>query len=63
MTDQTIDLDDIEAEGPGGTQLTHPIAMEGRDITRDLEQQIREHPVRSLAIALIGGFLIAKLFD
>ena len=62
MPDHRIDeLDDIDVEGPAGTQLTH--APHGRDMRFDLEREIREHPVRSLAIALVGGFLLAKLLD
>lgn len=63
MPDHTIDeLDDIEIEGPGRTQLTHAFT-EGHDYGFDLEREIREHPLRSLAVALVGGFLIAKLLD
>ena len=62
MPDRTIDeLDDIEVEGPGGTQLTH--ALVTRDTGFDLEREIREHPLRSIAIALVGGFLVARLLD
>lgn len=62
MPDHRIDeLDDIDVEGPAGTQLTH--APHDRDMRFDLEREIREHPVRSLAIALVGGFLLAKLLD
>ena len=63
MPDHTIDeLDDIEVEGPAGTQVTHAMA-EGRDIRFDLEREIRDHPLRSLALALVGGFLLAKILD
>lgn len=62
MPDHTIDeLDDIAVEGPGGTQLTH--ALTTRDAGFDLEREIREHPLRSIAIAVVGGFLIARLLD
>lgn len=29
----------------------------------DLEGEIREHPLRSMAIALVGGYLLAKILD
>ena len=63
MPDHRIDeLDDIDVEGPAGTQLTHA-PDHGHDMRFDLEREIREHPVRSLAIALVGGFLLAKILD
>ena len=30
---------------------------------RDVEQEIRDHPIRSLAIALGTGYLLARLLD
>ena len=29
----------------------------------DLESEIREHPLKSIAIALVGGYLLAKILD
>lgn len=33
------------------------------DMKEDLEMQIRAHPIASMAIALLGGYLLAKLTD
>lgn len=60
--DELDELDDIDVEGPGGTQLTHPL-REGRDVRGGLEREIRNHPIRSVAAALLGGYLLAKLVD
>lgn len=33
------------------------------DMKQDLETQIRAHPIASLAVALLGGYLLAKITD
>lgn len=33
------------------------------DIREDLEDRIRAHPVASIAIAVLGGYLLAKIVD
>jgi hypothetical protein len=32
-------------------------------VKRDLEGEIREHPLRSIAIALGCGYILAKILD
>jgi hypothetical protein len=59
-------VDNTETEGPGGTQLTHAATALSDDVADHmnwLEEEIREHPIRSLAIAVVGGILLAKLLD
>lgn len=34
-----------------------------RDMRSDLESEIREHPLKSIAIALGAGYLLAKILD
>lgn len=57
----TENLNDIELEGPGGTQVTHAASL--RRMRGGLETEIREHPLKSLAIALGCGYLLAKILD
>jgi len=33
------------------------------DMKADLEREIREHPLKSIAIALAAGYLLSKLVD
>lgn len=57
------DLNNTGLEGPGGTQLTHAARRGGGVQDVNVEGMIRDHPVLSIALALLGGFLIAKLLD
>ena len=33
------------------------------EMRSDLEENIRKHPLKSLAIALVGGYFLAKIID
>ena len=65
------DLNDTGVEAPGGTQATHPAIRWVRDrdfsqigdLPGDLTEQIREHPIRSLALAFGAGYLLSKIVD
>ena len=54
-------LNDTDMEGPGGTQATHPAIRWMRERDFDLTDEIREHPLRSIALALGAGYLLSKI--
>lgn len=63
--------EEIYDEGPGGTQVTHPAIKWMRDrefdirdvgdLPANLSEEIREHPLRSIALAVGAGYLLSKL--
>jgi len=65
------DLNDTDMEAPGGTQATHPAIrwMRDRDfdvrdiadLPANLSDEIREHPLRSIALAVGAGYLLSKI--
>jgi hypothetical protein len=40
-----------------------PAGLDMDEIRENLEREIREHPLKTLAIAVGAGFLLAKLLD
>ncbi|HUP90166.1 MAG TPA: hypothetical protein VM100_12470 [Longimicrobiales bacterium] len=70
MADQTYDdLNETEIEGAGGTQATH--SATGPRVhpavrwvqEHNLETEIREHPIRSMVLAIGAGYLISRIID
>jgi ElaB/YqjD/DUF883 family membrane-anchored ribosome-binding protein len=43
--------------------LGEEISVQLEDIQYKLEQAIREHPLRSIGIGLLAGYIIGKLFS
>ncbi|MGQ0815804.1 MAG: hypothetical protein ACT4O1_15320 [Gemmatimonadota bacterium] len=63
MATETFDeLNATDMEAPGGTQVTHPTTA-ARAVRSDFEREIREHPLRSVVLALAGGYILARLLD
>lgn len=40
-----------------------PVNLDVEEIRENLEREIREHPLKTLGIAVACGFLLAKLLD
>lgn len=58
--DETIDRGRklIEEE-----EVSDEIAAQLEDIQYKLEQAVREHPLRSVGIGLLAGYLLGKIFN
>lgn len=73
MDNDNTDVDDMnntETEAAGGgigpriaAYRDYFAEADPNAMRAELEEQIRNHPIASMAIAVLGGFLLAKIVD